>query len=147
MEKDLQYLNWLRIGYIVHGVIVMLFSLLPIVHISIGVAMLSGAFDSEKNPPPEFMGWFFVVGGLTIMISGMTLGMLSFVVARYLRLHVKHTFCFVVACITCVFQPLGTILGVFSIIVLIRESVKQLFNPPSQPISVSPPDSEIGCPA
>jgi len=31
------------------------------------------------------------------------------------------------ACIECLFMPFGTVLGVFTILVLVRESVKQLF--------------------
>jgi hypothetical protein len=36
-------------------------------------------------------------------------------------------FCIVAACIACLQQPFGTILGVFSIIVLMRPSVKTAF--------------------
>jgi hypothetical protein len=35
--------------------------------------------------------------------------------------------CFVVAAIECIFMPFGTVLGVFTIIVLSRPSVKALF--------------------
>jgi len=36
-------------------------------------------------------------------------------------------FCLIVAGIICIFMPLGTILGVFTIIVLVRPSVKAMF--------------------
>ena len=39
-----------------------------------------------------------------------------------------YTFCMVMAGIACMFMPFGTILGVFTIIVLVRPSVKALFN-------------------
>jgi hypothetical protein len=35
----------------------------------------------------------------------------------------------VMACIECLFVPFGTILGVFTIVVLSRESVSVLFSP------------------
>jgi hypothetical protein len=35
------------------------------------------------------------------------------------------------ACILCLFTPLGTILGVFTIIVLSRQSVKELYGLPN----------------
>ena len=42
----------------------------------------------------------------------------------------KHyTFCFVMACVECLSVPFGTMLGVFTILVLNRASVKELFNP------------------
>jgi hypothetical protein len=37
-------------------------------------------------------------------------------------------FVFVVACCECLFMPFGTILGVFTIILLSRESVKSAFD-------------------
>ena len=37
-------------------------------------------------------------------------------------------FCFVIACLACMQMPLGTILGVFTIIVLARPSVKEMFD-------------------
>jgi hypothetical protein len=46
---------------------------------------------------------------------------------RYLSRHVNRTFCLVVAGIECVFTPFGTVLGVFTIIVLMRDSVRELF--------------------
>ena len=45
--------------------------------------------------------------------------------------HRKHYwFAFIVSCIECLFVPFGTILGVFTIIVLSRQSVKTLFSIP-----------------
>jgi hypothetical protein len=45
---------------------------------------------------------------------------------------------FVIACIECLFMPFGTILGVFTLIVLSRESVKKLFL--SDPASTVKPE-------
>jgi hypothetical protein len=41
-------------------------------------------------------------------------------------------FCLVMGGVECLFMPFGTVLGVFTIIVLMQEPVKQLFgvNPP-----------------
>jgi hypothetical protein len=41
-----------------------------------------------------------------------------------------HAFCFVVACLACLFMPFGTVLGAFTIIVLSRPSVKARFGMP-----------------
>jgi len=37
-------------------------------------------------------------------------------------------FCLVMAGAECLFMPFGTVLGVFTIILLLQEPVKQLFN-------------------
>jgi hypothetical protein len=39
----------------------------------------------------------------------------------------EYTFCLVMAGVACMFMPFGTVLGVFTIIVLLRDSVKELF--------------------
>jgi hypothetical protein len=44
--------------------------------------------------------------------------------------HTRYWFALTMACIECLFIPFGTILGVFTIIVLSRESVKELFAAP-----------------
>ena len=40
----------------------------------------------------------------------------------------KRTFSFVIACICCMNIPLGTALGVFTLVVLSRQSVKAIYD-------------------
>jgi hypothetical protein len=49
-----------------------------------------------------------------------------------LRERKNRTFSFVVACVNCIHVPLGTVLGVFTIVVLSRESVKRLYEGTAQ---------------
>jgi hypothetical protein len=52
----------------------------------------------------------------------------SVVAAGYfLSLRKYYTFCLVMAGIECLFMPVGTVLGVFTIIVLMRPTVKAMF--------------------
>ena len=51
-----------------------------------------------------------------------------FLAARYLAARRRHMFCVVVAAISCAFSPLGTVLGVFTLIVLYRPSVREQFS-------------------
>jgi len=46
---------------------------------------------------------------------------------RFLAQRRRYYYCLVMAGIACMFMPFGTVLGVFTIIVLLRESVKELF--------------------
>ena len=46
---------------------------------------------------------------------------------RFLAQRAYYTFCFVVAALECVFVPFGTVLGVFTIVVLQRPAVKEMF--------------------
>lgn len=75
-----------------------------------------------------------VGAGLFMMILGLVLAVLTWVQAillliagRNLSKQRGHTYCFVIAVLECLWMPLGTILGVFTIITLTRPSVKALF--------------------
>jgi len=68
------------------------------------------------------LGAFFFLTGLVIAICILIAG-------RSLARQRRYWFAFIVACIECLFIPFGTILGVFTIIVLSREPVKALFLP------------------
>jgi hypothetical protein len=77
--------------------------------------------------PDRWMGGFILAIGLFGLAFGMGLAVSLFLVGRWLSARKRLTFCFVVACIQCVNMPLGTLLGVFTIIVLNRPSVRALF--------------------
>ena len=51
----------------------------------------------------------------------------SLTAGRSIKRRKRHAFCLVVAGLSCFFMPFGTILGVFSLIVLNRPSIKLLF--------------------
>jgi hypothetical protein len=74
------------------------------------------------------MGSLFILGGWTLAI-------LMIVAGRKLARRASRLFCLVVAGIECIFMPFGTILGIFTIIVLMKEPVKELFGPPPHPIA------------
>ena len=58
---------------------------------------------------------------------GLTLAVLILAVGRSLSRRKRYNFCLVMACVECLFMPFGTALGVFTIVVLNRPSVKQSF--------------------
>jgi hypothetical protein len=77
--------------------------------------------------PPEFLGWIFAVLGTVLFLIGLAMAICILIAGRSIALRKRYSFAFVMACIECLFIPFGTILGVFTIIVLLRESVKALF--------------------
>ena len=91
-------------------------------------AMIASSPQPENGPPPALFGGIFVFIGLIISVIALTFGLLLYKAGRNLSGARSYTFCFVIACIACVFMPFGTILGIFTIIVLMRESVKAMFN-------------------
>ena len=62
-------------------------------------------------------------------VLGWTFAVLILIAGRSIALRKHYMFCFVMACVECIFMPFGTVLGVFTILVLNRQSVKELFAP------------------
>jgi hypothetical protein len=97
------------------------------------MVMLFGAFEGPKKAPKEITGILSIVRGMMVLIAticilfGWTLAILIIVAGRKLRQRASHTFCLVIAGIECLSVPLGTILGVSTIVVLIKESLRKLF--------------------
>jgi di/tricarboxylate transporter len=85
---------------------------------------------SESPPAPEFadmMGTMFGVLGAGIALFSLGLVLLTAYAGFSLHQHQRRTFCLVIAGIQCLSFPLGTALGVFTIIVLMRPAVSDLF--------------------
>lgn len=112
----------------------MVFALFPLIHVTIGLAMLLGAFPTPNaagEPFPRFAGLFFVIlgGAFSLMFAiGATLKLLT---ARRLRERRSKTFCMITAGLSCVGIPYGTALGVVTLLLLGRPSVSALFDRPS----------------
>jgi len=123
MKEDEQYLKLLSVFHYVVGGLAACFACIPIIHLSIGIAMLVRAIDDA----PEFLGVFLVVIAMFAMLIGWTLAVCIIIAGRCLAKRRRYMFCLVMAAISCIFMPFGTVLGVFTIIVLMRPSVKELF--------------------
>jgi hypothetical protein len=65
--------------------------------------------------------WFYVAMALWFLASAV----LNVTSAFCLRARKSRTFSMVVACINCLYMPLGTILGVLTILVLARDTVRE----------------------
>ena len=73
------------------------------------------------------MGWIFVVMGAFFIVCGLTFAGFVLAAGRCLARRKAYTFCLVMGCVECLFMPFGTVLGVFTILVLNRASVKKMF--------------------
>jgi hypothetical protein len=129
MNPDEDHLRLLSIFHYVVGGLAALFSLFPAIYIVMGLVFIFGAgeFEEEGGPPPEFMGWFFVAIGAVMMAIGLGIAGCIIGAGRCIARRRRHLFCLVIAGIECLFMPFGTVLGVFTLIVLLRESVKEMF--------------------
>jgi hypothetical protein len=132
--EDVSHLRLLSIFHYVVAGLTALFSLFPLIHVGIGIAALSGAMPIESNggaaSPDEtrLFGWLFIVIGSILILCGLTLAGFMAYAGRCLARQQRHTLCLVVAALSCMLMPLGTVLGVFTLIVLLRPAVKAAFD-------------------
>jgi hypothetical protein len=136
MNDDIQHLRLLSTFHYVLGGVGALCACIPVVHLVFGLALLVapealGEPNRHEMPPviATLMGVMFTVIPLLLIILGWSLAVCLVCAGRFLAERRHYTYCLVMAGISCMFAPFGTVLGVFTIIVLVRPSVKQLFSP------------------
>lgn len=126
-----QHLKLLSIFHYVVAGLAVLFALFPVIHLIIGLGLVMSPVDMFETPEDAMgaamVGWFFVIFSGVWILTGLTFSALIILTGRFISRRKRHTFCFVMACIECIFFPFGTALGIFAIMVLNRPSVKVLF--------------------
>ncbi len=134
MDDDVRHLDLLATFHFIVAGIMALFGLFPIIHLVMGIAMIAGAFENGKgSPPPDWFGLLFVAMALMMMLFMWGMAAAVWLAGMRLKDRTAYTYCLVIAAIECMFTPFGTVLGVFTILVLSRPSVKALFGAPSSP--------------
>ena len=132
MNGDEEHLQLLAIFHYVVAGLAALFSFFPLLYTTIGAIFIFAARHGTAKPgedlPPEFLGWIFAVLGALLFLIGIAMAVCILIAGRSLALRKRYSFILVMACIECLFIPFGTILGVFTIVVLSRESVRALFS-------------------
>ncbi len=151
MNHDIEHLRLLSIfHYIVAGLIA-LNACFGAVYVVVGLVMVftRGNVAPFAGMPPQLLGWFLVAMGVFALAVGLTAATLLALTGRFLSQHRRHTFCTVVAAIECLHMPFGTILGVFTLVVLMREAVRVLFSTGALPQPAwqgHQPARQSGCP-
>ena len=129
---DQEHLKILSIAYVASGAASAFFSLFGLMYafmgLLIGSTMATIPSRPGEAPPPAFIGWFFGLFGLVFFVLLMTLGILKLIASRRLKQRRSRIFCMVLAGVSCLSIPYGTLLGVFTFIVLSRASIVQLFS-------------------
>ncbi len=126
MSDDDQHLRLLGIFHYVVAGITALFALLPLLYVAMGWFFMHAPPPKHGEPPPVWVGWIFIGLGGVFFLLGESFAACVFASARCLRARKHYWFIFVIACLQCGFFPFGTVLGVFTIVVLSRPSVKQM---------------------
>lgn len=129
--QDAAHLDLLGVFHYVVAGITALMSLFPVIHLVVGLAIVTGQMPDMQarpgQPDPAWFGWIFVAVAAVMILTGLSFSVLLAYTGRCLQRRRRHTFCLVMAAISCAFMPFGTVLGVFTLIVLSRPTVKPLF--------------------
>jgi hypothetical protein len=127
---DNEHLKLLSIFHYVKGGISAFFSCFFLIYLVFGLFFIFAphVFGHGKDQPPAFMGWLFVFLGSLFLLFGWTFAALTLIAGRCIARRKHYTFCFVWACVDCLSIPFGTALGICTILVLKRPSVRELFN-------------------
>ena len=128
-SKDEEHLKLLSIFHYVVGGLIGLMACIPIIHLLIGLGLMaawSSSIDGDGGPP-AIVGGILALVALLLIGLGWTVAGCVLAAGTNLRRHRRRTFCMVVASVLCLWMPFGTALGVFTLVVLSRPSVKELF--------------------
>lgn len=118
--------------YYVLASIITLFSLFPLLYLVFGIAVYAApeAFEGSKGDmPPAIIPVVFGALGLFGFLVVIGFAILMFLGGRNMSRATNHGMCVVSAAVSCVFMPLGTVLGVLALIELMKPEVRQLFEP------------------
>jgi hypothetical protein len=129
-QIDADHLKLLSIFHFIGAGLALLGILFLLVHFAMFQAFFANPkmWENQKQgpPPAEFFAifkWFYLVMAVWFVGSGI----LNVISGLCIRARKHRTFSMIVAGINCLHFPLGTVLGVFTIIVLIRDSVRELY--------------------
>ena len=129
-REDEQHLRLLSIFHYVVGGVATLFACFPIFHFSAGIFMVVMAVTEPREAGPiGLIGLLFTGIAGSIMLFGWAFAACIVAAGRFLATRKNYTFCLVMAGVECIFSPFGTVLGILTIITLVRPSVKERFTP------------------
>jgi hypothetical protein len=132
---DEEHLRLLSIGYMVSAGATAFFSFFALFYVCLGLFFVFFAPSMPSRPgqdmPPAALGWVFVVVGALVFVFMVLVAALKFHASRCLKRRTSRLFCMVIAGLCCLAVPYGTLLGVFTFLVLSRASVRVLFESPN----------------
>jgi len=128
---DDEHVRLLSIFYYVLGAMNVLWAFFPLIYVFMGlvfVVVCASAPCDKDAAPMAIMGLVFVVVGLFACVLIAAFAALKLYAGYCLAQRKNRVFCYIVAAICCMSMPIGTILGVFTFLVLARPSVGAQFD-------------------
>ncbi|MCA9017549.1 MAG: hypothetical protein KDA77_19655 [Planctomycetaceae bacterium] len=125
MERDKRHLQILSKLQIIYGILNLFVSVYFYKVISALVAEYRKVLE-ESNPEAQVA---LLVGfGFVLFLIGVVILFCIILTGQSLARYENYQYCLIVAMLECLIIPVGTLLGILTILVLRRESVKELFS-------------------
>jgi len=136
---DEEHLKVLSIAYWVWGGLVGAYALLMAAYFTFLGFLFSSLGQGKDAPPRELLWVFFGVAVFILVLAG-TVSALQILTGFWIRQRRHRVASMVVAGFTCLSVPMGTLLGVFSFVVLLRPSVSALYARPTPRSTTAAPE-------
>ncbi len=128
MAEQRDSLRLLSIFHYVFAGITALFACFPVIHFFVGTGIvLASAAGNGGEGPPVIAGIFFMLISGVLILLGWAFAVCVALAGRFISRRKYRIFCLVVGALECVYIPLGTVLGVFTLYFLTKPEVKALF--------------------
>ena len=124
---DEDHLRLLSIFYWISAGCTAFTALIALMYVAIGAVMAVAASASGGDVDAAAIGWVFAAFGGAFFLLLATFGVLKLLTGIWLRRRRNRVPCLIVAGLACIAIPYGTILAVFTFLVLLRPSVADLF--------------------
>ncbi|QWF18359.1 hypothetical protein [Lysobacter capsici] len=125
--RDASQLRTLSVLYYVFSMFYLVPLMIGALYAFMGVGLLNGALPGNTATQDSASGWVLLGLAVAMFFIAILGGALTLLVARRLSQRRSLTVCIIVAAVSCMQIPFGTALGVFTLIVLNRPSVKAMF--------------------
>src|SRR2546427_12986496 len=95
-SSDAEHLKLISIFHYVLSGMAALFGCFPIIHLILGlfIVIAPEKMGQGNQPPPAFIGWFFVVIACAFILAAWAFAVLVLITGRFLALRRHPTFCF-----------------------------------------------------
>ncbi len=129
MDSDKKHLKRLSQIQILYGILNLFVSYYYYQAIFV---LVDGYRKELEKTNPEVQVALFIGFGFILFLIGIAILFCIILAGQSLALYENYTLCLVVAIAECLIFPIGTLIGVYTIIILRRDSVKKLFAMPKE---------------
>lgn len=120
-----EQLRILSIFHYVVGGLHALFGSFGLIHFFLGMSIIIDPSLWGDEAPPWWFGLLFALIGGGFVLFGWALGFVTILSGHYIARRKHRIFSIVIGAINCAMMPIGTVLGVFDILLLTKDETRR----------------------